>query len=161
MARAVRERASSTRHPTGAVTRSVLLDTNVILDVILDRTPWAADAVRLLDLVASGRIAGFLAAHAVTTVHYIVQRARGRAAAVTAVADLLELLTVVPLEAADFQRALALNLGDFEDAVQAAACLKVGASFLITRNPRDFRGAPVRLSSAGEVVALMERTTGS
>ena len=124
----------------------VLFHTNVLLDVVLAREPWAADAVVLLDL----------AAHAVTTIHYLVGKERGRAIASTAVADLLSVLRVVELGVSDFQRALALGLNDYEDAVQAAACLRVGAQFLVTRNPKDFPNAPVTPRSAGEVLALLD-----
>jgi predicted nucleic acid-binding protein len=111
--------------------------------------------VLLLEAIARGDVTAFVAAHAVTTIHYVVGRAKGRTAAVTAVSDLLQLVDVVPLAATDFQRALSLGLADYEDAVQVAACLQVGADVLVTRNPRDFKGAPVTLRSAGEVVALL------
>jgi hypothetical protein len=62
---------------------------------------------------------------------------------------------VVPLDGADFQRALALGLSDYEDAVQVAACLKVGADYLVTRNARDFKGAPIVVRTPGEVLALL------
>jgi predicted nucleic acid-binding protein len=91
---------------------------------------------------------------AVTTVYFIVERAKGRAAATTAVSDLLDILDVVALEGADFRRPLALGLEDYEDAVQVAACLKVGARFLVTRNERDFKGAPITPRSAAEVLAF-------
>jgi hypothetical protein len=65
----------------------------------------------------------------------------------------------VPLGNAAFQRALALNLKDFEDAAQAAACLEAGADCLVTRNPRDYKGAPVTLRSAGEALALLPSPT--
>lgn len=139
----------------------VLFDTNVLLDVVLAREPWAVDAVVLLDSVAVGHVDGYVAAHAVTTIYYVVEKevkergGDGRAAALTAIADLLSVLQVATLDAADFHRALALGLRDYEDAVQAAACLRVGAQFLVTRNPKDFRGAPVTPRSAGEVLALL------
>jgi predicted nucleic acid-binding protein len=147
MVRAAREAAVAT--PI-----MLLLDTNVLLDVILDRSPWANDATMLLDVIASGRARGYVAGHAVTTVYYLVERDKGRAIATTAVSDLLDVLDVVPLEAADFRRGLALGLKDYEDAVQAAACLKIGARFLVTRNERDFKGALVSPRSASEVLAL-------
>jgi hypothetical protein len=71
------------------------------------------------------------------------------------VGDLLQVVRVVPLDTADFQRALAMGLKDYEDAVQAAACLRIGAEFLVTRNARDFKGAPVDPRSAGEVLAFL------
>jgi predicted nucleic acid-binding protein len=133
----------------------LLIDTNVLLDVVLEREPWVEDATALLDAIAKGRAAGYVAGHAVTTLYYVVERSRHRTVAATAVSDLLQLVTVVPLSNADFQRALGLGLRDFEDACQVAACLEVGADNLVTRNPKDFKGAPVTLRSAGEVLALL------
>lgn len=70
--------------------------------------------------------------------------------------DLLQLLTVVALSSADFQRALGLGLKDYEDGVQAAACLQIGADYLVTRNEKDFKGAPVTPRTAGEVLAVID-----
>jgi predicted nucleic acid-binding protein len=143
----------------GVRPRSLLLDTNVVLDVILARAPWDAEAVLLLEAIARGGVVGSVAAHAVTTIYYIVERSKGRTLAATAVSDLLQVVDVVPLDAADFQRALSLGLTDYEDAVQVAACLRAGADLLVTRNPRDFKGAPVTTRSAGEVMALLAGPT--
>ena len=136
---------------------TVLIDTNVLLDVILGREPWVEEAAQLLDAVAAGAVAGAMAAHAVTTVYYVTEQAKGHAVAATAVSDLLELLPVVPLDSADFTRALTLGLRDFEDAVQVAAALRVGARILVTRNAKDFRGAPVEVRSPSDVLALLPR----
>jgi predicted nucleic acid-binding protein len=145
---------------TGTAPRrlSLLIDINVVLDVVLERAPWVGDATALFDLVARGQVPAYIAGHTVTTVHYIVERERDRRAATTAVGDLLTLFPVVPLDTADVQRALALRLRDYEDAVQAVACLRIGADFLVTRNPKDFRGAPVTLRAPGEVLALIAST---
>jgi len=151
--RVAEQRSGEAIAPSSRLT--LLLDTNVVLDVILARSPWDAEAVLLLDTIARGRASGWIASHALTTVYYIVEREKGRSAAVTAVGDLLQLVGVVPLDTADFQRALAMGLGDYEDAVQAAACLRIGADFLVTRNARDFKGAPVEPRSAGEVIAFL------
>ena len=134
----------------------LLIDTNVVLDVVLERRPWVEDASALLDAIARRHAVGHVAGHAVTTVYYIVERARDRKVAGTAVSDLLDLLQVVPIGSDDFRRAIGLGLGDYEDAVQAAACLQVGADFLVTRNARDFKGAPVSSRSPGEILALLK-----
>lgn len=155
--------AGAKRHaasPVAGEPLRVLFDTNVLLDIVLAREPWAADAAALLDAAARGEVEGFVAAHAVTTIHYLVERAQGRTTALTAVADLLTVLRVAELAGGDFQRALAMGLRDYEDAVQAAACLRVGARFLVTRNARDFREAPVTTRSPGEVLALLDTLGG-
>lgn len=133
----------------------LLFDINIVLDVVLERTPWVAEAALLLSAVEEGRAEGFVAGHTLTTVYYIVAKEKGRTAAATAVTDLLRIVRVVPLTDADFHQALVLGLADFEDAVQAAAALSIGATWLITRNEKDFQGIPVSVRSAGEVLALM------
>lgn len=165
MPRRVRERPPAPVPPPSAgsggtrARLTVLLDTNVVLDAILARAPWDRDAVLLLDAIARGRATGVVAGHAVTTVHYIVERARGRSVAATAVSDLLQLVDVVALDRSDFTRALSLGLADYEDAVHVAAYLRIGAEALVTRNARDFKGAPVATRTAGEVLALLASST--
>ena len=133
----------------------VLVDINVVLDVVLTRAPWVQDAASLLSASEEGRIEGYIAGHTVTTLHYLVAKEKGRQAAATAVTDLLRIVRVVPLGDADFQQALVLGLVDFEDAVQAAAAMKIGADFLITRNVDDFRGIPIPVRTAGEILAMI------
>ena len=137
----------------------VLVDTDVVLDVILARKSWVAEATDLLDRMARRELEGFVAAHAVTTVFYVVERERDRRAALTAVGDLLSIVGVAEVGIADFQRALTLGLKDFEDAVQVAASLRVGADFLVTRNARDYKGAPVAVKAPGELLALLAATS--
>ena len=133
----------------------VLIDINVLLDVILERDPWVDAAVRLLAAVESNRIQGFAAGHTLTTIHYVTSRARDRDTAAAAVTDLLRLLEVVPIEKDDLHQALVLPMNDFEDAVQAAAALKIGADHLVTRNEKDFRGLSLPVTSPATALTLI------
>jgi len=99
----------------------VLIDTNVVLDLMLDRAPWSNDAARLFTAAHQGVLDAWVSAHALSTVHYIVERERGRQVAAAAIADLLSIVRVVPLDGAAFQRALTLGLADYEDA-RASRC---------------------------------------
>lgn len=127
----------------------LLLEINVILDVVLARQPWAADSARLLAAVEREDHDGWVAAHTVTTVHYLVSRARDRKAAALAVADLLDIVGVVDVGADELRRALLLDLPDFEDGVQAACAQKVGADALVTRDARGFEGLDLLVLSPG------------
>jgi predicted nucleic acid-binding protein len=133
----------------------LLIDINIVLDVILARDPWADEAALLLSGVEEGRAAGYVAGHTITTVHYIAARQRDRRSAATAVTDLLRIVESVPMGDPDFHQALVLGLEDFEDAVQAAAALKIGADFLVTRNRWDFEGVTIPCRTAGELLPLL------
>ena len=141
--------------PTGPVPPVLLFDTNILLDVALARSPWAVAATTLLAQAELGTVRGHVAAHAVTTLYYLVERAHGRRQALEAVRSTLAVLDVVPLSRADFAQALSLGLGDFEDAVQAVAAVRAGADAVITRNARDFRGAPVETRSPEQVLVAL------
>jgi predicted nucleic acid-binding protein len=132
----------------------LLFDTNVLLDLVLAREPWVAEAAALLDRSARGEVEGYVAAHAVTTIHYLVERARTRAVALSTIGDLLSIVDVASVGRDDIQRALTLGLKDFEDAVQVAAALGVGADYLVTRDAKHFRSAPIEVRTPGEVLAL-------
>lgn len=133
----------------------LLLDINVLLDVLLDREPWSNAAARLLSAIETGRANGYVAAHTLPTIYYVLAQARDRQTASTAVAGLLEIVDIVPAERADLRRALSLPMPDFEDAVQAAASIRIEAAYLVTRNERDFRRAPIRVADPAAVLALI------
>ena len=135
-----------------------LVDVNVILDVLADREPWAEHSARVLELVESGRAEGVVAAHTVTTLHYLVARHGGRELATTSVRKLLRVFGVVPVDEDRLLHALDLDLGDFEDAVQAACAEKIRADVLVTRNADDFAGVGVEVLSPVELLAGMEGT---
>ena len=84
-----------------------------------------------------------------TTVHYLVARARDRKAAALAVADLLDIVGVVDVGAGELRRALLLDLPDFEDGVQAACAHGVGADALVTRDAKGFPGLDLPVLGPG------------
>jgi len=133
-----------------------LVDVNVVLDVLADRDPWAEHSSRVLELVEAGRAEGFVAAHTVTTLHYLVAKHGGRELATATVRKLLRVLGVVPVNEDRLLHALDLGLEDFEDAVQAVCAEKIRADVLVTRNADDFAGAGVQALSPVELLAGLE-----
>lgn len=133
----------------------VLLDINVILDVLADREPFANDAAAVLSALESKAAVGLIAAHTVTTLHYLLSRELGPKKASRALGDLLRLVGVVPVDEDRVLHALAMGWDDFEDAVQAACAEKAEVDYLISRNEPDFRASSVRVLSPGAFLALL------
>lgn len=133
----------------------LLLDIDVVLDVILAREPWGREASRLFASIAGGRAEAYIAGHAVTTAHYIMGRVVQRNTALTALADLLRIVDVVPVSKQDFIEAMALEFRDFEDAVQAVCALKVGAEAIVTRDAGDFAGFVIPALAPAAVAARL------
>ena len=133
----------------------VLLDINVVLDVMASREPFATDAEAVLRLVEARVIDGLIAAHTITTLHYLLAKHMGRAKVTRTLNDLLHLVTVVPVDEDRIRHALALNWTDFEDAVQAACAEKAEVDYLVTRDKKGFKKSPVRTVTPAELLALI------
>lgn len=136
--------------------KRVLFDVNVILDVLLARAPHAAGSTACLAVIEARRVEGFLSGHAVTTLAYLVGRARGKAEARRVVQDLCALFTIAPVDEAVIQRALVLSLDDFEDAVTAAAAEAARCEAILTRDVGGFSESPVPGVEPALWLALLE-----
>lgn len=135
--------------------KRILLDVNVVLDVLLDRRPFAAAASAVWSAVEQGRARGLLPAHAVTTLHYLNAREVGSRQAGETTDALLSVFDVAAVDESVLHAALALGWTDFEDAVTAASARRARCDAIVTRNPRDFRASPVRVLTPAEAAAWL------
>ena len=132
----------------------VMFDTNVVLDVLLDRKAFVNDSALLLDRVERGAITGLLCATTITTLACLAGKAVGKRQATQQIRQLLTLFEVAPVTRAVLDGALASKAPDFENAVLAEAALQAGAQAIITRNLRDFAHSPVRAHTPAQWRAM-------
>lgn len=133
----------------------VLFDTNILIDFLLDRTPFADHAADLLSRADRGEIQGVACANSFTTIFYLVQKAVGLADARRHIAALLSILEVAPVNRATLEQAAESNVGDFEDAVIVEAARQTNAECIVTRNERDFADSPVPVHSPATLLSLL------
>lgn len=130
-----------------------LLDTNVVLDYLLGRVPFESDATRLWLACAEGRYDGFISAITPVNVFYIARKLVDAQKAREYVAQLITIFRVAPIQDSTIQIALASSLKDFEDAVQVASALEIGANVIVTRDPKDMASSSVRVVSPAQFIA--------
>ncbi|MDA8414695.1 MAG: PIN domain-containing protein [Desulfobacteraceae bacterium] len=138
----------------------VLFDTNVVLDLLMDRMPFADAAVRLFSLVEDGSVVGYLCGTTVTTVFYLAAKAIGTAQARAEIGKLLNLFEIAPANRPVIESALAAAFGDFEDAVIHEAACHVGADAIVTRNLKDFVNARIPVYAPEDMARLATSTHG-
>jgi predicted nucleic acid-binding protein len=139
------------------VTR-LLLHVNVVLDLLLDREPFAAAAKALWASAELERIEVLLPAHGVTTIFYITSRERDARFARRVVQEILSVAAVAPVDGGVLDRAFTLPCPDFEDAVCQAAAEAADCSILVTRDPSGYRGAGLPVLDPDTAVALLSGT---
>lgn len=126
----------------------ILFDTNILLDAILSREPFATDAAFLIRAVASNRVTGFASATTLTDVYYLVRRqTRSAETAINAVTDILKLMQICAVDRTIIDRAILLKRDDFEDAVQIACALGLGVDAIVTRDTAGFVGSSILVLS--------------
>ncbi|WP_035990344.1 PIN domain-containing protein [Leptolyngbya sp. KIOST-1] len=131
----------------------VLVDTNIVLDVILEREPFVESATDLFALIENGKIQGYIAATTITNIFYIVRKLEGREVALDAIARLLRGFNLCAVESQVIQRALELNLPDFEDGVQLACAVLGNLDAIAIRDGGDFQGVNFTILSTASLVA--------
>ena len=134
----------------------ILFDTNVILDVLLDREPFSGDAAFLMSLVEQSEIIGFICATTVTTIYYLAAKALGHQAASRHIRTLLSLFVVAPVNRVVLEGAAASKFKDFEDAVIHASAIHAGAEYIVTRNSADFKESRLPVFSPTDLIKNLE-----
>ena len=136
---------------------TVLLDLNVVLDSLLGREPWRAEADTIWDANRDGRIAAQMTAAALPTLFYVVRKQEDQARAHLAVANCLRSLGIVPVDRSALELATTLPGSDFEDNLQIACAMEACLDAIVTRNPKDFVGSSVPVLTPAELLALLAK----
>ena len=133
----------------------ILVDTNVIVDHLLEREPFAIDADALLEAIKAKRIKGYVTATTFTDIFYLARKRKGSEMAKQDIAELLSLVEVCPVDRRILEWAVSYEMSDFEDAVQLACAIADNLEAIVTRNPQDFTNSSIPILSAGELLARL------
>jgi predicted nucleic acid-binding protein len=130
----------------------VLLDTNVVLDAILQRPPWHKEADAILDAAALGQVSCAATTLSLATVFYVARRSVGTALARAAVRKSLAAYAILPVDKQTFLDADAMTGNDFEDNIVIAAAVAAGLDGIVTRNVADFTLSPIPVWEPAELL---------
>jgi predicted nucleic acid-binding protein len=132
----------------------VLLDTNIILDIALERQPFEVSAAKILEASDFNQFHLFITASMATDIFYLARKARGRDAAIAFLKDLLDLVDVCAVDKTIILEALQSGFPDFEDAVQNSAAQKAKIDVIVTRNKDDFAKSQITIYHPDQFVLL-------
>lgn len=122
----------------------VLVDTNIVLDFLLQREQFLPDAELLFQAIDSGRVVGYVTATTLTDIFYIARRqTRSLDLARQAVSEILTAMEICPVNRMVLESAFDSGLADFEDAIQIACAVVQGLDAILTRDGRGFFNSSV------------------
>lgn len=110
----------------------ILLDTNIVLDFLLEREPFLQDADRVFQAIENNQIIGYIS-------------------------ETLTVTVICPVDRAILEAAFALGLTDFEDAVQIACAIAQELDGILTRDRQGFTRSPVPAFSVEDLLQRLNR----
>jgi predicted nucleic acid-binding protein len=136
----------------------VLIDTNIVLDYLLDREPFSQDSEALFGEIDSGRVIGYVTATTLTDIFYIARKhTQSIEIARQAVSTTLVVMAVCSVDRAILEAALSSGLNDFEDAVQISCAVAQRLDTIVTRDVRGFSHSAIPVLSVQQMLEQLRR----
>lgn len=130
----------------------VLIDTNIILDVLCDRTEFLEASSRVWKYCEINKLSGVISAISVPNIVYILRKELDPDKTKEIIDRLLLIFDVAELKAEDLRKAAEMKTADYEDAIQMCCADRINADFIVTRNIRDFVSSPVSAVKPSELL---------
>lgn len=131
----------------------IMCDTNIIIDMLLEREPFVEDSCSVLSLCEEHKIDGFVSASSVTDIYYLVRKyTHSIDLAYKAVGKLLEIVKVCSVTNNDVLVAFQKRAKDFEDCLVATCAKSIHCDYIVTRNKKDFEGFDITAITPTELL---------
>lgn len=135
----------------------ILIDTNIIIDALADREPYATDAKQIMEKCATREITGVLAAHSIPNLFYILRKEFSQEERRYLLKNLCKIFQVSELNEKRIIAALENEMfSDFEDGLQEECAVASMADYIVTRNPSDFKHSRIKVILPNEFLRKMQ-----
>jgi predicted nucleic acid-binding protein len=121
------------------VSKKIFVDSDVILDLLAERTPFYDDAAKIFTLVYGNKIELYTTPVILASVFYILRKSIGNGKAKERLKDLRLLVKILPINEHIVDEALVSDFNDFEDGLQYFTAKENAMLGIVTRNPKDYK----------------------
>ena len=131
----------------------ILLDTNIVLDLLLEREPFVDFAEEIFVMIEEQKIEGFLCPTSITTIYYLLNKNLDKKRCNDAMKTLLSLFNIIELNKKILLKSLENSGVDFEDSVIYTSASFADIDIIITRDKKGFKNSKVRVLSPNEFLS--------
>ena len=125
--------------------KSAFLDTNILLDVLLNREPFVTWAQQIWTLAIQKKIKASISAASLLNCFYIIRKVKTNEQTYTVIENLVKIFHVIAVDSKIISKALQTRFDDFEDGVQYQCALKARSQTIITRDPKGFVKSKIQI----------------
>jgi predicted nucleic acid-binding protein len=135
--------------------KSFFLDTNVIIDFLADRKPFAEAAAHLFSLALDNKLKIYCSAISFNNIYYLIRQTHTHSITVGLLDEIFEMTEIISVGEKIINQSLKSDFRDFEDAIQYYCALTIiRMDCIITRNTKDFKKSRIPVLSPIEALAL-------
>ena len=136
----------------------ILIDTNVLLDYLLEREPFFEDAKNVMLSCIDGNTKGCIAAHSISNMFFILRKDYNIKERREILRNLCTIFDVEGIDKVKLLSGLANeDFADFEDCLQMECAKNYGAEYIVTRNVSDYATSEIKAVLPGEYLDLQKR----
>lgn len=139
--------------------QKVFLDTNVLLDFLLNREPFHFDIAEIIQNSINESFKICVSPITITDINYIIARSEGTKAAKKKIKKILELVKIENVGESTIHKSINSKFKDFEDGVQNYCALQANHDVIITRNVKDFKESELSIMTPKEFLGKLKTET--
>ena len=129
----------------------ILIDVNIFMDVLEQRTGWEA-SLKLLMNVRKGKQQACICALTVSVLYFLRSKFYTEEQSRNDVREITRGFEIVGLDKNILDKAFTIDFPDFEDAIQYFSALEHKCTAIVTRNGKDFRSSAIRVVTPEEMI---------
>jgi len=122
----------------------IFIDTDVIIDFLIDREPHSREAAIIFTLIEQKKLKGYVSSLTFSNLYYVLRKIESHNKVIAKLDSISRLLTILKVDQQIIKFAIASGFPDFEDSIQYNCALDYKKiDVLITRNIKDYKGSQI------------------
>ena len=134
----------------------ILVDTNVILDVLCNRSQFVEASSEIWKLCEVEQLEGYISALSIPNIVYILRKELDNQRTRRIIDQITMIFKLVDLTAYDIKKAAEMDFEDYEDTLQMCQAGRIKADYIVTRNLRDFVNSGVTALEPAEIIEVLK-----
>ena len=131
--------------------RDLFIDTDVIIDFLIDRKPFSREAAIIFTLIEQKKLKGFSSSLTFSNLYYVLRKIESHNRVISKLESLSKIVGILKVEEQTIKNALASAFPDFEDSIQYFSAVdSKKIDVIITRNVKDFKKSEIPIMTPGD-----------
>jgi predicted nucleic acid-binding protein len=136
----------------------IFIDTDVIIDFLIDREPHSREAAIIFTLIEQKKLKGYVSSLTFSNLYYVLRKIESHNKVIAKLDSISRLLTILKVDQQTIKYAIASGFPDFEDSIQYNCALDYKKiDVLITRNIKDYKGSEIPVMTPSDYLKMVSR----